>query len=240
MNNIIYKNFLKKKFYFVEDDVIKNYNFKIDLVFNWMKKLNLKSPNILDIGANNGIYSIYYAKKYKNSKIFSFEPVKKNYFLLKKNIHLNKIKNIKTYNFGFFNKNKTAKIGLPDKREIKKNINNGFYSIFGENSSKKIRLKTIDKFVKKNKIKKIDFIKIDTEGSEYFILKGGLKTIEKFKPIIQFEYNFITKKLGKKRLKDILKIFIKLNYKKYYLVRNDKILPKIKKKQFFSDIVLIP
>ena len=69
---------------------------------------------------------------------------------------------------------------------------------FGENSKEKIRLKTIDKFVKKNKIKKIDFIKIDTEGSEYFILKGGLKTIEKFKPIIQFEYNFITKKLGKK------------------------------------------
>ena len=90
------------------------------------EKIKFKISNILDIGANNGIYSIYYAKKYKNSKIFSFEPVKKNYILLKKNIHLNKIKNIKTYNFGFFNKNKTAKIGLPDKRKIKKNINSGF------------------------------------------------------------------------------------------------------------------
>ena len=33
----------------------------------------------------------------------------------------------------------------------------------------------------------VDFIKIDTEGWEYFILQGGEKTIQKYKPFIQME-----------------------------------------------------
>lgn len=32
-------------------------------------------------------------------------------------------------------------------------------------------------------------MKIDTEGWEYYILEGGKKTIEKYKPMIQLEWN---------------------------------------------------
>ena len=51
---------------------------------------------------------------------------------------------------------------------------------------------TLDKFLEKNKkIKKIDFIKIDTEGHELEVLKGAEKTIKKFKPnFIQLEFNW--------------------------------------------------
>jgi hypothetical protein len=35
----------------------------------------------------------------------------------------------------------------------------------------------------------IHFIKIDTEGHEYFILKGGMEVIKRYKPIIQLEWN---------------------------------------------------
>ncbi len=44
---------------------------------------------------------------------------------------------------------------------------------------------------KKLSIKKIDLIKIDTEGYELEVLIGAKKTIEKFKPkYIQIEYNW--------------------------------------------------
>ena len=36
---------------------------------------------------------------------------------------------------------------------------------------------------------KIDFIKIDTEGSELYVLEGVINTINKNKPLIQVETN---------------------------------------------------
>jgi len=72
-------------------------------------------------------------------------------------------------------------------------------------SGEKIRIDTIDAFVKKNEIKTIDFIKCDVEGFEYFVFKGGLKSIREFKPII---FSEIQKKwysrYGKKNAFDLL------------------------------------
>lgn len=44
-----------------------------------------------DIGANIGIYSLYASKVKKNIKCFSFEPFSANYFLLNKNIEINRL-----------------------------------------------------------------------------------------------------------------------------------------------------
>jgi FkbM family methyltransferase len=41
---------------------------------------------------------------------------------------------------------------------------------------------TIDAFVARRNIEKIDFIKMDIEGAETFALKGSIETIRKFKP----------------------------------------------------------
>ena len=39
------------------------------------------------------------------------------------------------------------------------------------------------------KLKKCDFIKVDTDGFDCEVLRGAIKTIEKFKPTIIFEYH---------------------------------------------------
>jgi hypothetical protein len=41
---------------------------------------------------------------------------------------------------------------------------------------------TLDDFVKEHNIERVDFIKIDTEGSEREIIKGARETIKNFKP----------------------------------------------------------
>ena len=78
------KNFMNKtikrakKIIGVVSDIDKEYNININIVY--------------DIGANVGIYSILFNKLLNNSKIYSFEPVKKNFNVLKKNIENFKIK----------------------------------------------------------------------------------------------------------------------------------------------------
>ena len=99
----------------------------------------------------------------------------------------------------------------------------------------------IDKFVKDHKIKNIDFIKIDVEGHEYEILEGAKNSIKKFKPIIQSEFNYITRLLSKKNYKNYLEFAKKYNYRimllgKGYKIINKPNLNKISKYKF-SDFI---
>ena len=54
-----------------------------------------------------------------------------------------------------------------------------------------INSRTLVFYKKKINLKRIDFIKIDTEGYELEVLKGAQNTIKKFKPnFIQLEFNW--------------------------------------------------
>jgi hypothetical protein len=77
-----------------------------------------------------------------------------------------------------------------------------------------IKTDTLDNIFHDNDIP-VHFIKIDTEGHEYFILKGGLKTISKYKPIIQLEWNVTNMAQCKITTQDIDNLLNELNYVKY-------------------------
>jgi len=51
-----------------------------------------------------------------------------------------------------------------------------------DNGNYKIKVTAIDKFVERNNLSKVDFIKMDIEGAELKALEGGEGTIKKFKP----------------------------------------------------------
>lgn len=53
----------------------------------------------------------------------------------------------------------------------------------------KVKLVTLEEYVRRSNISRIDFIKIDTEGLDYVIIKAGLPTIDRLNvPFLQFEY----------------------------------------------------
>ena len=46
---------------------------------------------------------------------------------------------------------------------------------------------SLDDFCQQTKITRLDFIKIDTDGHDYKVLKGARKTIRKIRPVVIFE-----------------------------------------------------
>lgn len=240
---MILKKINKKKIIFNNNKILNRYNKNLDYVFLWMKKLQLKKPVIFDVGANIGLYTICYSKIYNEFNIYAFEPVPKNFKALSSNIKKNKLKNIELNQFGLLDKKKDINIGIPDHQvheRYKKNINDGLYSIFATKKNFKIKAIPLDYFIKKKKIKKIDFIKIDVEGAESLVLKGGMQTIRKYKPIIQIEYNDLTKTLGKKNINHFKKFAKKNKYDIFYLTKNYKLKKNVNiQKNFISDLVFI-
>lgn len=132
---------------------------------------------ILDVGANIGVWTVNLARQ--NRRVHCFEPFFPSYLALCGNIFLNKVENnVLVYNCGLTD--------MPDKKlYISNNEENniGGVMLVEDAEGAEINLKTIDSL----NLQRLDFIKVDVEGHEYNVLKGGEETIKKYKPVIFFE-----------------------------------------------------
>jgi FkbM family methyltransferase len=142
-----------------------------------------KGDHVLDIGANIGFHSLYFAELVgPNGIVTSFEPVPVNYRALSANIEINKAKNIISKNMALGSENETFSIRADENSD-----NPGAYNLFDKEGNIAIECRIGDEIVLKNE--RVDFIKIDVEGYESFVIKGLIQTITKHKPVIIFEYD---------------------------------------------------
>jgi len=187
-------NFLRYKFYAYPQKkelsrwMIKNLKIwdesSVEMIINQIRNDN---TTFIDIGSNYGAYSIPIAKLKNKINVYCFDPSEKALNQLKDNIVLNDIKNIKYFNVGVGEKNKTAFFN----DEIKNYNNSGSYEISNKYSGKKILINSIDNLIDDGKIipKKKIVIKMDIEGYEFLALQGLIKTIKKYDIFIFFEFS---------------------------------------------------
>ena len=174
-------------------------------------KLINDGDTIFDIGANIGWYSNHLAKKFPNSTIYSFEPIPETFNQIRANTKLNGAMNIRLNNLALSSKKEKLTFyysptvtGASSSQNITEN-----------QSMTKLELEaeTIDNFIISNSIDKLDFVKCDVEGAEYFVYQGGLETFKHKKPII------FTEMLRKWAAKfgyhpnDIINYFFQFGYK---------------------------
>ncbi len=145
------------------------------------KYLN-KNSTIIDIGANIGNHTLYWANESHAKKIYAFEPIPYIFKILKKNIEINNLKNrVILYNIGLADKQENGEI----KSFCKQNFGGTRLRVLKSNTKDIIPLNTLDSFniIEDN----IDLLKIDVEGMDFEVLSGALNTIKKYKPIIMIE-----------------------------------------------------
>ena len=70
----------------------------------------------------------------------------------------------------------------------------------------------MDIFCEEKEIKRLDFIKIDTDGHELEVLKGARKVITKFRPTIIFEAGLYLMEEENINFSDYLKFLGSLDY----------------------------
>lgn len=134
-----------------------------------IKKLVKRKHVVLDIGANIGYFTLLMAKQAK--LVHAFEPEVRNFHLLKKNIELNRISNVKLHNVAVAENNGKTTLHLCE-------TNRGMHRIYPSRwcteGSKEVKTVRID-----DMIQEADFIKMDIEGAELGALKGMTKLLKK-------------------------------------------------------------
>ncbi|OUU53607.1 MAG: hypothetical protein CBC25_00060 [Pelagibacteraceae bacterium TMED65] len=119
---------------------------------------------VADIGANIGLHSIVLSKL--GYKVDVFEPDPRHFKQLKKNVKLNKCKNITFFNNAIFDKKSDVQFTRVINNTAANHISGFKDNLHGP--VKNFKVKTID--IKKI-VKNYDLIKIDAEGSEGKIIK---------------------------------------------------------------------
>jgi len=194
-------------------------------ISQFYNQINKESTfNIVDIGAQTGLYSLY-AKYLPNSTFYSFEPFPETYRVLNDNIKLNNLTNVKTFNIAISDKEEKAFLNTSQSH-------NGLHTLgskplrFNDVKQIEIDTTTLDKFFFHKDIS-VDFIKIDTEGYEYYILKGGINTIKKYKPIIQLEWNKMNMEQCNVTEEMLNNLIEEINYKEIAFVEEEKLISPI-------------
>jgi len=148
---------------------------------------------ILDVGANSGVYSIFYSKLVGDKgRVYAFEPDTSNYSLLQKNLRLNNCNNVLVYNFALSNKESAVEMISYNPENSNLKLQGDSFKYMKEISDKSetasgIKACKLDDLEEIKNISKIDFFKIDVEGAEFLVLQGSLNTIQKHRPVIIFE-----------------------------------------------------
>lgn len=138
---------------------------------------------ILDIGANIGNHTLYFAHLLPSEKVIPIECNPAALDILIKNINNNPSRKIDTNYLGFALgvSDDFCEMGLSD--HLADNL--GATSIKSVGSTGSIKMKSGDDLLRD--LSRIDFIKIDVEGYEFKVLEGIEKLIQKCRPVIYIE-----------------------------------------------------
>ena len=219
-----------RTFHFFLNIIEYFYKKKINQILkkNLPKKMNI----FFDIGAHHGETTLEMLNNFLIKDSYLFEPGIENFKILSKKISKNSNCNIRLFNFALGDENKFAIINevLESSSSTlnpidtttkyfkrKKKILN-FFSNKVEIKKNKIEIRSFYEFIHEQNIKKIDFIKIDTEGYEYKILNNIQKYLKNI-GVIQFEHHYDLMILKNYKFRQINELLIKNNFKQNFKSR---------------------
>ncbi len=141
----------------------------------WILANIRRGDTFVDIGAHVGYFALIAAKTVgEEGHVFAFEPDPTNYSTLARNVILNGFRNVTLEQMAVTNRNDRIRLYLSE-------TNSGDHRIlFCEEPRQSIQVDCVtidDYFRDRGPTPRIDFVKIDTQGAEVFVLQGMRKTL---------------------------------------------------------------
>lgn len=202
--------------------------------FRLLKQLVKHSKHMVDVGANTGIFSIYAATINSNLEVLSFEPHPSNYQRLLTNVSINKLSNIKVYDYALGPDDSEIEFTVPADMSISttSSANDGFTRNFHKMEYRKVpvRQKKLDDILAKIPVTSSDVFKIDVEYYELQVLKGAEATLRNKRPMLIIEllsyknlveqFPAMRNKVAETHVNDVIDFLANIGYQ-IYSINND-------------------
>lgn len=146
---------------------------------------------VFDIEANVGSLTLRFAQLVRRGRVYAFEPTGYAFTKLLRNLSLNPElaeRVIPVQLFVSDHSGSNHQMNAYSSWKVDRTASDA-HPIHGGTvqSAKSVPTITIDSFCMERNIRRVDLIKVDTDGYEIQILKGASKTLKKYHPYIIFE-----------------------------------------------------
>lgn len=135
---------------------------------------------VYDIGAHAGFHSLYSALLVRpGGLVVAFEPNPKSRASLERRVRANPELKIRI-----------MPCALSDGFAVlRMDISRGSQSCISESAQSVVEARTLDSLVEESRVPVPNLIKIDVEGYEEYVLRGALRTLRSFSPVVLCDYN---------------------------------------------------
>jgi FkbM family methyltransferase len=178
---------------------------ELDALASWLLKCDPRAFDgaAVDIGANIGNHSVYFADLFRS--VHSFEPNPRTFKVLQLNAEL--APNIHCYNVGISDTERQASMRVEAS-------NVGGASV-ADGGGVPITLRTLDSVL--DPAEEVKLLKIDVEGHEYQALRGSEATIRRHQPLVLLEQHLKDFEGGKSKSIELLRSF---GYTRFATIQN--------------------
>jgi len=154
----------------------------------YLEKILPPGKVFVDVGANFGVYTLVASKLVgETGKVLAFEPSAESFAILRQNIELNHLSNVRAFRVALAQTRSQAWLNYgwdPVCNWMSKDRD----PLRG-NEGEEVQTDTLDQLLEENGVTRVDAIKIDVEGAEELVLRGAIRCLTAQSPIVIFEFN---------------------------------------------------
>ncbi|MCB0476904.1 MAG: FkbM family methyltransferase [Crocinitomicaceae bacterium] len=215
------KEIIRKILLFLHLDITKNLEY--DRLTMEIFKKHLKSDsNCIDVGCHKGEILDEILKLAPQGKHFAFEPIPNFY----KSLDSKYSEKVTLFNCALADETGETTFNYVKNAPAYSGIKQRKYAVSNPDIEKlNVKLEKLDDLIPQDQ--QIDLIKIDVEGAEFGVLKGGKELISKNKPLVLFEFGLGASDFYGTQPEDIFNYFKDCEMEVFTLkgfIQNDKAL----------------
>lgn len=190
----------------------------------YMQTVLKPGDTMLDIGANVGLFTMLAAQQVgATGRVLSFEPSPTTFLRLEENVAINDFNHVQCFNIGLSDKSGTLDFYTSQS-------GHDAWDSFAVDArgrlgnSVSVPVQALDEIVQTHTITRIDFIKIDVEGWEKFVIMGGTECLTTQSPIVMVEFTDENTFNAGYRTLDIYEAMESLGYR-WFMIEDGALVP---------------
>lgn len=181
----------------------------------------------VDLGANIGQFTLLLARAVGPAgRVHAFEPSPREGRILAENVRLNAFRNVVIENLAVGERDGSAELHLGRPSQSGFNALDGIHrEDLGSGERVRVEVVAFDSYWERKGLPRLDFIKVDVEGSEIRFLEGAERTLRRYRPTMLIEFSDLTLAKFNRRATDLRATLHRLGYELFALDRAGDLLP---------------